>query len=268
MASAIDMDSFADLYGEAAIQKDKEYLRTLGPRPTDASPESFRTLVKERIEHNDWLGPGENLNVMVPSRFDEIVNGVDLVIEFDEEGAVSHLALAMNATKNEDKVKKKLDRIKASIDKDELTKVKYFHSKNFRGELSGIPRVVVGADSATVEDISTLLRRAALLQKDILENKRPEDAREFTEIRNEIATHPLQRMILIEIKEQLEAFRAYAESLGRSDTMGEYSKVLHLVGAIVVEKQISGETISGQDLSEDAIFKMILEGARSFNKAK
>ncbi len=265
---AVDMDSFADLYGATAVEKDKALLQERGAQSApDRSHDLFAAIVNDQIEQSDWMGPSEKAIVVVTSPFDQLENGIDSVIELSEGDSVSHLALTVDIANNEEEIQKKFSAIRLSIEQGKLSCVKYFHSKDFRGELENIARVVIGADDPVIEEVSGLLLRLIQLPKMILEDKRPEDAEELTKTRIEVAAHPLKRMILIEIKEQLEAFRAYAESLGKMDSMGEYSKVLHVIGGIIVEKEIAGETIGGDDLMKDKIFKMIVEGARSFGKA-
>jgi hypothetical protein len=68
---------------------------------------------------------------MATSKFDDIVNGVDGVIEFldnEEESSQEHIALSFDVvfSSDEQRVIHKLNRTKKEIENGKLTEVKYF----------------------------------------------------------------------------------------------------------------------------------------------
>ena len=67
------------------------------------------------------------------------------------------MALAIDETFSHD-VDEKFKRIKEEIKRGELTQIKYFISErlNIRGELSKIPRVVIGIDAKQQKEIGEL----------------------------------------------------------------------------------------------------------------
>jgi hypothetical protein len=168
--NAIRIEEFADLYGETAVKEDTRYVKNLETRfekgPSAKFGELFEAIIDSQIEDADLMGP--HASVIIPSRFDDVANGVDSIVEFEEEGATSHLALAVDVTKSSEGLKKKFERIRSSIEEGELSRVKYFKSENFRGELRNVPRVVIGADHPTVENISNLLLRFIRIKKALL----------------------------------------------------------------------------------------------------
>lgn len=282
---AIQMEEFSDLYTPQAIAEDRAYvekkLRTINEGGTGESSANtmrgklFEAIVNTQIAESDWMGP--NADVIVSSRFDDFLHGVDSIVEFErEEGGNSHLALAMDVTESEKKLAEKFNDIKNSIQEGTLSVVKYFKSKNFRGELRAIPHVVVGAGRETVENISDFLLRFKRLQATIAASHKNEGrtaldqrtAKELARVRKELASHPLQHMVLNEIKAQLEAFANYARTVGKNDLekndlADRYTEILAIVDAILEEKgYLPQETI--QEFANDPIYKMIMEKTSRF----
>ena len=145
----IDMNSFRDLYDvdkDLAIvreieEKIKERNRKEGvPESSLKAGEHFELVVDFAIDEAGILGP--NATSKRASRFDDIVGGIDGYVEFEEEGMTSHLALAMDVTRNTDDISKKFLRNRTSIDNGELFTGKYYKSDaaHFRGELGHVVR--------------------------------------------------------------------------------------------------------------------------------
>ncbi len=222
----IPLGDFKDLYGEENIVQDEKYVAEMERKfrvqedPSRAHTEKLATIFEcvlhEQAELNEWLGP--NVTTIKTSRFDDVKNGVDSVAELREtESSASYLALAIDATFSSD-TQKKFDRIKEELVQGKLATVKYFISDhmNIRGELGQIPRVVIGADVATVKELSELwLER---------ENKK-------------LAIHPIQFQILEEIIMQLETFGAYAAKLKKHNITAVYEKSAKLFREILREKE-------------------------------
>jgi hypothetical protein len=202
---AIQLDEFADLYDPEIIKRDKAYVQNLeGKFNADGTPESskkfgklFEAIINNQIENSDLMGP--RADVIVPSRFDDIANGVDSIVRFKEEkGATSHLALAIDVTRSRAEIENKFSRIRSSIEDGKLSRIKYFKSKNFRGELKPVARVVIGADHAVTEDISDLILSFMRMKKTIAEHRRAQNTtdtakelpQKLSEVRKKLANHP------------------------------------------------------------------------------
>src|SRR5438309_565560 len=86
-AKAIKIESFADHYGEDVVRRDKEYLEKLEAKFSYDRGSKFGKLfevaVNFEIEEADLMGG--NASTIVPSRFDDVANGVDTIIEFEEK---------------------------------------------------------------------------------------------------------------------------------------------------------------------------------------
>ncbi len=263
--SAIDMDTFRDLYGDEVVDRDKkevEYLEgdmrrrneeewgQLGERKrreyeqTKKLAEIFETIFYEHAELSDWLGP--NATVIKASRFDDYLNGIDAVVEFAESDAsrASHLALAVDVTTahTERVLRDKLVKIRSEIEDGKLAWVKYFKSEDLsmRGELKDIPRTVIAADALkTVGELGKLF---------------------VGEKNKELAVHPIQHQIIDELLMQLQKYTAYAQERGEDKLYRRYRKILGIVETIKMEKSKPGEVIydEGYRLLEktlDDVFK-------------
>lgn len=249
--SALQEDSFVDLYGEQNVNKDKDYVaRMERVFKQDASEDQkyyqmladvFEAIFFQQAELNEWLG--KNATTIKTTRYDDIANGVDSIAEFREEEHASHLALAIDATTS-DNLGKKVGRIKEEIEKGEMARIKYFFSEHVskhqgfgRGEKVNIPRVIIGADRNVIKELSELW----------LENKN-----------KELAEHPIQFQILEEIMIQCEVFKNYAAKIqdgkDRSKIVNMYDKTRETVKNIYEEKK---KTIQDDSFRQDEVFDAI-----------
>jgi hypothetical protein len=224
-ADEIKIEDFKDLYGEKNIENDRLYVEGMEKKfKEDLTPEKkklnqlaavFEAIIYEHGELSDWFGPSAFM--IKPSRYDDIKNGVDEVVEFQiDEYSASHLALAIDVTFSHE-MQNKFERIKKENDTGKLTKVKYFNSDhlNIRGELSRVPRVVVGAEARTVKELGELW---------------------MEEKNKELGKHSIQFQILKEILMQAKVFSRYANQKGKSEIAGIYDKMAIIVEQIYKDK--------------------------------
>lgn len=233
----------------------------------------FEAIINDQIENGDLMGP--SADVVVPSRFDDIANGIDSIVRFREKkGATSHLALAIDVTRSRAEIENKFSRIRTSIEDGNLSRVKYFKSKNFRGELKPVARVVIGADHATTENISNLILSFMRMKATLAERRKTQtdtDAngdylKKFMEVRKKLADHPLHQMVLHEIKIQLEAFQTYAQDLNKQSAADEYAKILHIISDVIDHKS-SPNLNHNEAMNSDEIYRLIVENANTFAKS-
>ena len=221
---------FIDLYGESNVDKDlaeverldKEFSKTdtVESRESKKMADAFEFIVNEQIELADWLG--ESTNTYKTALYDDYKNGIDTVTEIvTDDRYSSYFGLAFDVSYAND-VTKKFQRIKWEIDKGVLPKIKYFQSENtdFRGELSEIPRVVIGADRNTIDELMELV-----LKKDALSNR-------------ELASHFFQFQLIEEIMYQLEVFKAYAESVNQPQIAKKYDILAGIIRDIQKGKKV------------------------------
>lgn len=175
---SINPDDFTD-YDKASVEKDKAYVTQ---READFAYEANQPvhgvegLTKGDIKKlSDILEyqviRGMNMDGWIPyckaiktSRYDDIANGIDTIVEFTPPGQVGHIGLGVDVSFSHN-LQSKFERIKKEIDsytddpaddKNKLGQVKYFKSANsgITGRLNGLPRLVTALDIGVIEDIS------------------------------------------------------------------------------------------------------------------
>lgn len=279
---ALKLENFVGRhYSQEAISADQEYVAKMEKLFQEYPPEEkarhmrgelFEAIVDSQIDDSDWMG--SRASVTVPSRFDDIKHGIDGIVNFErEEGGTSHLALAVDVTDSKIKMDEKFNGIMGSIKSGSLSKVEYFRSDNFEGRLFNVPRIVIGAGRETVNDISEILLSFRRLRATVAASHRPgqepteaerRTAQNLADIRKRLAAHPLQGMILVEAKTQLEAFRKYALEIGKTTTAGYYTEVLTLIDNVIEQK--GKEAAVPDEAAEDPIYQMILDKAARFGE--
>ncbi len=248
---------FVDLYGQAAVDADLNYVKEMKAKFRESDTPALQevmgwstvleAIIIEQAEQNEWLGP--NVHTRRASDFDDIKNGVDVITEIEQDNATSHLALAVDITHGEH-LARKFRRIKDEIDRGDLTTVKYFESSSgeFKGRLSKVPRVVIGADRTVLDQVTRLW----------LDRKN-----------KELASHPIQLQILDEIQMQLVAFAKYARKNGKDDVGDIYDRQLRILETIRQQPdkvKLLDAVISkpGSYLETDHVFHAIADELRQF----
>jgi hypothetical protein len=202
---AIRPEDFSDLYSRKSIQDDAQYVERRKREFNSRSHEKMAShgnltngevkQISEILEYQ--IIKGINVDGWIPyvsavktADEDDIGRGVDAVLEFSKDAIAGQAGLSIDVSFSHD-LGNKFGRIKKDIDEfddenNRLAVIKYFKSKQsgFRGELSGIPRVVVALDLGVMEDLAR-----------------------HKETKDHIAKH----IVISEITQQLAVFRKYAE---------------------------------------------------------
>ncbi len=239
---AINMEDFKDFYNEEKIQKDREYIKekekiffeelTEEEKEIRKIATIFEAIIHQEIELSDWLG--ESAFTIKSSRYDDIKNGIDVIIEFRDEEGISHLALAIDVTfgTKKETLDKKYSNIKKEIEDGTLSQLEYFKSQK------KIPKVIIGTEIKQVKELITTW----------LNNNR-----------NELAEHNIQFLILKEIQIQLETFKKYAEKIGQDEIVQIYQNSLDIIDEVMESK---GNQALWEEIEDDNVFqalKVLLE---------
>jgi hypothetical protein len=241
----IDENKFSGLYDPKEISKDSRYV---GKRTADfqkdlvqgrVNPDSIKlgTIFEAvTVVAREWFG--KNAQTIKTSKYDDIVNGIDLVVELsgeEEKVFVGEIGLAVDVTFN-DEFEGKIDRIRKEIEERKLPSVKYFEStqRKIKGKLSDVVRVVVSASRDTVMNLAETLLAATKNPKILFE-------------------HQFQFQVLEEIITQLKAYEEYARSLGKNDLAERYKKVLSLMFYVRKERSQSISDERNRDLMFDKL---------------
>lgn len=203
----IQETDFVSVYGKEAVEADIHEIRhlegvfahrdTLQDQNAHAIAEVLEAILLEHSELSEWLGSAQTLKT---ARFDDYKNKTDMVAEwYSHEDGSRILALAVDVTFGTTAVARKFEGIKKEVDTDTLGTLRYFKDTrgDFMGTRNNIPRVVIGVSQETVEELI------------LLWNKSDKKA---------LGKHPVQRIIVEEIYNQLELMHAYAEANGKKRT--------------------------------------------------
>jgi hypothetical protein len=241
-AHKIELDDFADLYKSSLIAADKHEvdrlrqifiadLKTTHEQNIFKQSKIFEAIIFDQGVEAGWFG--ENANLVRTSSFDDWKNGVDAVVEYDQQGTISQMAMSIDVTFSHN-VRKKMDRIMTEISHGKMGEVRYFVSEfsNIRGELSKLPRFIVGADIDTVRELTNLW------------------VEETDESKEALAKHPVQFEFFAELIKQCEYFAGFALKKAQANEATDsdlaqkqrgisitYERIQRLLGEKLAEKQ-------------------------------
>lgn len=251
------MPSFTDLYSPEKVMEDFQEVKRrqakaqaqddMKPHAEAMKIEAVRKLSTiceaaffRGVKEERWLG--KDAHVSATSPFDNWVNGIDLAVEFRKDAGSSYLGLGIDVT-FASQMDEKFRRIKSEIDAGYLAKVRYFKSadESFRGELSMVPRVVVGIDGRRLEQLIS---------------------RWNNDSRSPLTEPLIHDSLLEEIRMQLVAFRDYARRTGREQIATAYGRDLGVLEEILREQPISTDL---QELSKDRVFEAIRRNLEMFS---
>jgi hypothetical protein len=240
----INTGDFLDLYGSEVIEKD---LADLKKRKSDFSngrlPEIhervnkdlatiFEAMIFDQGESSEWFG--ENAFLISTSEYDDVINGVDVVVEWDQDSGVSRMAAGIDVTFNHD-VQKKIHAIKKSILAGNLGVIKYFKSEvsKIRGEVSEVPRIILGADVDTVRELTN---------EWAVDNNKA------------LSKHPVQFQFFDEAISQCRYFIDFAERNNQHRIAGAYSDLLRV---LEFQYQKKKQSLGEDPQIRDAFYKDI-----------
>jgi hypothetical protein len=83
---------------------------------------------------------------------------------------------------------------------------------------------------------------------------------DFKKVRDQIANHPAQRIILSEIESQLKTFHTYATSKKKEVAANEYARILSIIEGVLRNKKEGAEPV---DEPSDNIHRMIVAKAEA-----
>lgn len=247
---SIKLDDFADLYKSSILASDEEAIsrkKSHFEHEAGTRAQILEAILGTQIELSDWFGP--DAQTLPTSEYDDLFNGVDMAVEFADQGSYQHLAMSIDATSNPDAVGTKLDRIKEHILKGELTQIKYFVSErlHFRGEQNNVPYVIVGADTETirelsdlwlnVENLKTLTQRREHGGAPLTAEAEKANHQRFVEFRDRLARHPIQMEVLEQIEMQLLKFEEFAMRHQQDSLATRYRAIGEIIQGIIALKK-------------------------------
>lgn len=235
--SAINMEKFSDLYGEGVNkdkarieEKKKNFSETYGAKRGKIA----EALLSEQMELSNWLG--DDVLTIVPSEFDDLINGVDIAAEFEREEGFKHLALGLDITSSAKEIRHKLFEARKHILAGDLTLMKYFMSEksHIRGEVSQIPWLLVGIDKKLLKELCELRLQQTPPpnEADLSEETKKHLAKERMKARKALANHRVRDLILEEIEIQLKFFMEFADRNKLEAIASKFETLLELISSL------------------------------------
>ncbi|MBI4779662.1 hypothetical protein HY797_04420 [Candidatus Falkowbacteria bacterium] len=251
----IDPEKFRGLYSDKIIKKHQDYVdqrrekfkATNTPEEMEMQRYStvFEAIVHDQIDMNGWLG--EHAAARKASCYDDLKNGVDEIIEFEqtEASATAHLALGVDVTFGKG-VFSKMNDIKTRIDAGDIGVIKYLLTDTYRGEMKNVPRAVIGVDMKNLNEIIKLWA----------DNKK-----------KSLAQHKVKFIILSQIMMQLNDFAQYAGRTGKGAIANSFNRVLKIVENVWDEESKGYSDKNGDfDFEEDRVYNAIRSYCDDLNK--
>jgi hypothetical protein len=274
---------FEDVFGPEEIERDDKLLNAvkrnierdldhLNPEDQETlrkgkkRSEALEIVITEGISEQRWFG--RKARITRTGEFDDVINGVDGVLEFDlgTEEKPERIALAIDASMRSDYFlasKKMLRNIRSvlGVNKHRPTKVKYFKSKvnNHKGPLEAVIPVVIGLEGQNCNGLFDLMGQVIKLENQKERNEIQDKI--LNEKKKEVAKHPAQRIFIEEIKAQLVFYKELITEQGSGQI--DLSGLERLITIFNSIDEIKREIETG-NLAEDAVFKEIINIKNTF----
>lgn len=278
---------FSDIYDKGEIERDRTMVSVLKrkfERDLDhLNPEEIRkieekkewsealeVIITQRGSECGWFG--DDAYLVRATEYDDLVNGLDGVLEFAPAGKTSEgkekvrrLVLAIDASMQPalDNVRRKINRnLDHLTGRGDKLQVKYFESvvDGFRGRLDMVVPVVVGIDAGNTNRLIGLF--AEMIKLGNIKTKDRNVLERHQRQLSKAQEHPAQRAFLEEIRMQLDCYLSLLEN--RTDEASklykeEISALLDKIKAVIKEKghiREDGATdLSG--ISKDSVLRSI-----------
>jgi hypothetical protein len=249
-------------YSMAEVQADLRTVAGLEARMTREKEKQEGVLLEQIVEgginKHGWLGPYAVLNPT--AKFDDIVNGVDGVVEFHSgpDKNNSMWALAVDITENSGQIsgkgiREKLANIQAGLDSGEMGKVKYFRPNRpglqMKGEWRGLPKMLL-VGSGNLEELQRL-------------QKHQEQASGALE------RDPVAMDFLIQLRIQAQVYANYAQSQGKERTQKMFLNIDRELKRIF-DSKFPGSVFTSADFAKNPNDLVLLKalGELGFNVKK
>lgn len=179
------------------------------------------------------------------SEVDDVLRGVDVVAELKEDDDSHYLGFAIDVTmaKSPDVLYDKLDKNWKGVETGKLPQIKYFEDANENKQVLSPVRILIAVNPEFTKE----LLRLEFLKSDNSSRK------------EELARHKFQFHLLLQIKEQLEAYYQYAQNTGNDDLMDKLKESLRIFYSIISGEKESQIIDIKEEIEEEEDFKKIRE---------
>lgn len=230
--------------------------------------EALEIIIADQIETSDWFG--DTALFFRSTEFDDYVNGVDAVVEFDEPDGDHQLALSIDSTSKTtlQSLVPKIDRNISKILTNRCS-VKYYESPRldnpYIGPLVDIVPVVVGLESTHTSDLIISFTRLIDLERSSKDPNTSSNLRtilrnEFNQLRRKIEKDPTQIVFLEEIKSQLEMYHTIISRENNPQINISTKKIdgiIDIITNVLVSKDSIMANLEATIPQGDAVFDLI-----------
>jgi hypothetical protein len=259
-------EDFSDIYPREEIERDVKKLEEIERKIAESEHineqrgKAFEVLLVDQIHDGEWMG--QEAMITQASRFDDVIKGVDPIVEFDRENAermaiVVDVSTASDIAVVEKKIRKNIDKL---FKGGRFLEVKYFQSQicdsggtYYKGRLENLIPVVVGADRRNADVLFEIFTELKMHEKRGDSNLK-ERRKELREI---LAKHPIQDLFLQETRIQLETYKRILKGKDE-EIVKECEKLLSIIEEIIEVKK-RNKTYSFEDVPHDETFNNINE---------
>lgn len=267
---------FEDIYDIEEVEKDGKFLEVVKRQFEDdlnhlslETQESLRkgkrrgealeVVITKGIAEERWFG--RKAKIGRTSEYDDTINHVDTVLEFDSgnEEKPEVIALAVDASMRSDyllaskKMRRNIESVVGRNDR-KPTRVKYFKSRvnEYKGSLEAVIPVVIGLEGQNCNELFDLMGQIIKLES---QHDRSETQNKIlNEKRRELSKHPAQRIFIEEIKAQLVFYKELVSEQGSGQI--DLSSLERLITIFNSIDEIKRDIEVG-DLAEDVVFNEI-----------
>lgn len=192
----------------------------------------FEGIFLDNVDSNLWFG--DRAKIIIPSQFDDIVHGVDGILELKGDmGGFSSAALCIDVTTgNYSTLEKKIMKIGDEVRDKKLTKIQYYRSlsQHFMGQKEKVPRLLVATERMVVKELMDL----------------------WVGGKNKVLSkHPIQMQILLSFEMQLGLLSRLASANGWNEGASIFGDVLLNIQRIIAERK----SVLGPDIVRQAEVK-------------
>lgn len=192
------------------------------------------------IDGSEWIPRSD---VIFTSKYDDIVNGVDMVVEMPDRKGTPIMGLDITLASS-DVVEKKVNRVIHNIRDGKLATVDYYRSENFTDtKLNYLPLFIAGVDIHAAAELSQLYTNGK---------------------RGEITDHVASIYMLYELRMQAEAYMKAAEGYGRGHIADYMNTFVAMTNTLIEERGGNAnptreeyEALAQNDMMFDAMYKTL-----------
>jgi len=284
-----DLSYFSDVHSLETINSDTETIQQikgnftkknskLDPKSLEKlthskkRSEALEIIIADQIESSDWFG-SDSLFFRT-TEYDDLVNGVDAVVEFNigDYNNPERLALSIDSTSRTDShtIEQKIDRNISKLFSNKL-EVKYFESPNidtdqiYKGVLKDVVPVVIGLEASNTNNLISLFSRLIKLDKSandtsLSNNQRTSFKKELIQTRRKIEKDPTQLIFLREIELQLEMYTLTLTKENNPNInikVSNIQKLSEIIRNVIDEKDSLDDKPEMKLLEKDTVYNLV-----------